>query len=236
MPMHNDKERFLQNILSHIKLPFDRKEIYNELANHIDDRIDDFIKEGFTREESTNKAIKAMGDATVIGKELNQMHNPLLGWLWKISDLFLKGISIIVILTILISIILSINLNPPLSYIEKNDIVYHLETSKQAKIDNTIIKITDLVYDTNRTLHIFFKTYSDSIFINSWSFGNIGTISDEFGNEYFGGSASSGGVVSYHMIQLNDFPESSNTVNIVYDNYSRYYEFHFNLPTGDENE
>ncbi len=237
MPTHNDKEIFLQNVLSHIKLPFDRKDIYNELDNHINDHINAFIENGFTPEESISKAIHRMGDAAVIGKELNQIHNPLLGWLWKLSDILVKVVGIIVIFSILSSLISTINFKSPLSYIEEDDIIYHLKVDEKEKIDSTIIKITDLVYDTNGTLHIFFKTYSDSIFINTWSFGNIGRISDEFGNEYFGGSGSSGGgLISYHIIQLDDFPESSSTVNIVFDNYNRHYEFHLDLATGEDNE
>lgn len=236
MPIHNDKEEFLQKVLSYIKLPFDRKEIYNELSNHIEDRANDFIEEGFTSEESIKKAIEVMGDATDVGRELNQMHKPLLGWLWKISDILVKVIGAIVILNLFLLIIRSINLTSPLSYFEKNEIVYHLEVNEQAQIDNRIIKITDIIYDIDGTLSIFFKTYSDSMFVTWWSFDNIGTITDESGNEYYGGSGSSGGLIRYNYIQINDFPETSDSLNIVYDNYNRNYEFHFNLNTGDENE
>ena len=236
MPPHNDKEKFLQNILSYIKLPFERKAIYKELDNHIDDRIHEFIEEGLTPEHALIKAIDAMGNPADIGKELNQVHRPLLGWLWKISDILMKILAIIVALNLLTLIISSINLNPALEYIDKETIVYHLKVDEKAKIDNLIINITDLIYDTDGTMHIFFKTYSDSIFINTWSFSNIGIISDEFGNEYYGGSGSSGGFIRYHNIQVDDFDESSNSLNILYDYYNRHYAFHFDLPTGEEHE
>lgn len=236
MPTHNDKEEFLQKVLSYIKLPFDREDIYNELNNHMEDHINDYMEEGYTNEEAIENVIEVMGDATDLGKELNQMHKPLLGWVWKISDILVKIIGVVVILCLGIILLSSIDLNSPSSYINEEDIVYHLKNDEQAKIDNWIIKVTDIIYEQDGTLHIFYKTYSDSIFVNTWSFGNIGTITDEFGNEYHGGSGSSSGLISHNNIQINDFPETSDSLNIVYDRYNRHYEFHFDLKAGVENE
>ncbi len=81
-------------------------------------------------------------------------------------------------------------------------------------------------------MYIEFKTHSNSIFTNVWSFGRLGTITDEYGNEYFGGSGASGGYFSHSFITIENFPKDSKTLNIVYDQYNRHYEFHFNLETG----
>ncbi len=234
MPTHNSKEDFLQDVTSHVKFIFDRKRIYNELDNHIEDRVEDFIAEGFLKEEATSKAIEVMGNATDIGKELNKVHNPFIGWIWKVSDIVLKVTLFFVVFNLLTLLFGSFDSHNPINNLEKSEIVYHYEVDEKATIDNRVIHITDIAYDVDGNLYIVFKNYSNRFLINTWSFGRIGDITDEFGNKYSGGGGSSGGgFVSHSYISLDDYPENSNSVHIVYDNFNRYYEFNFDLEVGE---
>jgi len=236
MPTPNARDQFIRGVLSHIKFPFDRKDIEKELNDHIDDRMDDYLKEDKSQEEALLMAIGHMGDPRDIGKELNHMHKPLLGWMWLISDFIMKSFGLMVFAWILLLGISSINLDSPLKYIGQDNIVYHLEVDEQATIDNTVIKITDLIYDKQGTLYIVYKSYSKSILINTWGFGNLGEVRDENGRIYHGGGSTSSGIISHHTLRLKDFPLSSKELNIVYDHYNRQFEFHFKLPGGDADE
>ncbi len=236
MPTHKNKSEFLQRVITQVKFPFDKKEIYTELDNHIEDRANDFLEEGYTHEDSILKSIDIMGDPTVLGKELNKIHNPIIGWIWKISDILMKVLILLVIFNLAINIIPMFDNYSPIDELNSDELVYKYEFDEKAIIDNRVINITDIAYDTSGNLYIEFKTYSNSIFTNVWSFGNIGTITDEFGNVYFGGSNSSGGYFSKSYITIENFPMNSRTLNIVYDQFNRHYEFHFNLETGEAYE
>lgn len=72
---------------------------------------------------------------------------------------------------------------------------------------------------------------------NAWSFDNIGIITDDFANEYFGGTTytSGWGFIRYNYIKIEDFPKEADRLNIVYDAYKRHYEFHFDLKGAKKN-
>ncbi len=236
MSIPNEKEDFLQDVLSFIKFPFDRQAIRNELEGHIDDQAYDYIQDGLPPKEAIHKAIIQMGSPSDIGRELNQMHRPLVGWIWKLSDMLVKTLSVIVLLAIIMQILLSINLNSPSSFINQDQIVYHLKPNESRQIDDEIIKITDIIYDKKGTLFIFYKTYSDNLFINLWTTATLGDITDELGNNYFGGGSSSGGFIRHNIVQINGFNKAAKELHIHYDYYHRHYEFYFDLPRGDAYE
>lgn len=232
MPTLNKSDRFLKDVVSYVKLLFDRPEIRQELEDHIEDRMLDFRSEGYNNEEALTRAIDSMGNPQDIGRELNMMHKPLLGWIWKISDITVKVVGIIAVLYSLMVLLATLNFSNPLRSIDKDDVVYHMKANEKAKIDSRIIQVTDILYENDGTMHIRFKTYGTSIFINNWNFSSIGVITDDVGSEYWGNGGSSGGIVSYSHVEIEDFPEDSQTLNIVFDRYNRHYEFHFDLEEG----
>lgn len=235
MSMYKDKEQFLEEVLSYIKLPFDRNNIYEELNAHIEDSIEDFIEEGYSNKEATIRAVENMGNAEDVGRELNQIHKPLLGWIWKTSQIIVAITGILSVLFVISLVFKTINYSNPLKNINENDIVYHLKVNEKATIDNFTIKITDLLYETDGTMHICFITYQNPFYLSGWSFSNIGTITDDSANEYYGGIGSIDCIISFNDLEIENFIEESDTLNIVYDSYNRHYEFHFDLKEGKEN-
>lgn len=81
----NTKDKFLSTLISCIKYPFDRKRIKKEYEQHIDEKIHDFMTEGYDESVAENMAIDRMGDPLEIGKQLNAVHSPVLGWLYVAS-------------------------------------------------------------------------------------------------------------------------------------------------------
>jgi len=84
-----NKKDYLKKVRKEIQFIFDRDAIENELSNHIEDSIQDLMKDGLSFEEAESVAISQMGDPVEVGKLLNKEHHPLLGYLWKLSQVIL---------------------------------------------------------------------------------------------------------------------------------------------------
>lgn len=76
-----NKQEFLENIRKQIHFVFDRDSIEQEFNQHIEDSIADLISEGYSKEEAERIAVERMGNPIEIGKQLNEEHHPLLGYL-----------------------------------------------------------------------------------------------------------------------------------------------------------
>ena len=71
---------FLEKVCNEIKYKPIRKEISQELENHIEEAKEGYMHKGENEENAINKAISDMGDAEVIGKTLNKIHRPKLDY------------------------------------------------------------------------------------------------------------------------------------------------------------
>lgn len=78
-----DRGEFIARVLKEVRFRPDHKSIRQELAAHIEDRADWFCGQGMSQEEAEAKAVLAMGEPSDIGRELNRVHKPVLGWLWQ---------------------------------------------------------------------------------------------------------------------------------------------------------
>lgn len=231
------KEKFLKEILSYIKFPFDRSDIKSELENHISDKIDYYAVQGYDIEAAEQLAVKDMGDARVIGIELNKQHNPFLGWLWKITNVMVFLFAIWNIFIIGTSIIVSFLFTNPLNDIPKSEIVYKIHVDKKVKLDDTVIHFTDVVYEKNGDMNILYEYYDTKLWGTGWSLWSIGNITDNLGNTYFAGSSSSSsGIKSRYIRTVNNFSREADTLIISYDNYNRKYRVEIPLQTGGSNE
>lgn len=73
-------KEFLNNVCEQIKYKPIRNSISEELKNHIEDKKEELIEMGQNEEEAEKNAVEQMGDAEIIGKELNNVHRPRLDW------------------------------------------------------------------------------------------------------------------------------------------------------------
>lgn len=73
-------KEFLENICEQIKYKPIRKSISDEIEAHINEIKEEYTNEGMEEKMAEKKAINAMGDATLIGKELNKIHKHKLDW------------------------------------------------------------------------------------------------------------------------------------------------------------
>ena len=75
-----DIKGFLDKVCQEIKYKPVRKGIADELENHIREIKEEYIDGGMRETEAEEKAVKQMGEAQTIGKELNKVHRPKLDW------------------------------------------------------------------------------------------------------------------------------------------------------------
>lgn len=71
---------FLNSVCDQIKYKPIRNTIAEELKDHIEDKKEELIEMGQNEEEAEKNAVEQMGDAEIIGKELNKVHRPRLDW------------------------------------------------------------------------------------------------------------------------------------------------------------
>lgn len=81
------RERWLDTAVGGIRFKPDRKAVRAELGAHLEDKAADLqrIFPDMTAEEAEARAVKEMGDAAEIGRELAKLHRPWLGYLWRAS-------------------------------------------------------------------------------------------------------------------------------------------------------
>ena len=92
---------FLDQVADQIGYKPVRESVRREIGDHIEDRMQDYISEGYAGEEAAGKAVAVMGDPAVIGRQLDEIRRPrkdpallaviLLCVVWGLLASFLSG-------------------------------------------------------------------------------------------------------------------------------------------------
>lgn len=225
-------DEYIDNILSYVKFPFDKYEIQTELESHLLDKIEYYTEAGQT-EAAEQIAINDMGDAKEIGLELNKQHNPLIGWLWMITQFAVVLFVIVDLLFVGVPSVMSLFNNNPINDIAKSNIVYNITVNKTVQLDDTVINFRNVVYEQNGNLTIIYDYYDNALWGPVWSMGSIGIISDNLGNKYFAGSGGGGGGIKAIVRRtVTNFSNEADTLIIDYDQYNRKYRVEIPLKGG----
>lgn len=229
-------EVFLKEVLSYVKFTFDRRNIRIELESHISDKMEYYLEQDYDLEEAEQRSINDMGNAKEIGEELNKQHNPIIGWIWRITNviaaLTITGIGLLCVL-----FVGSFFRGDVIDRIPKSNIVYKIDINKQVKIDNKVIRFTKLIYDKDGNMNIYFKTYYTRLEDNWWTQGYIGEITDNMGNQYRSRSGQqSGGIINKGVCTIAYFSDKADMLIISYDVYNRKFRLEIPLKEGDNNE
>lgn len=224
------KADFLREVLGRVKFRRDRADIKAELECHIADRIDYYVEQGYDGEKAEQLTIDGMGNPKQIGIELNKQHNPWLGWMWEITNKLVPLLLLLDIVFIGPSLLSNAFERNPIGEIPDSNILYKVDVDDSVKLDDRVIHFTGVVYDRDKTLHIFYDTW---LWGAGWSFSSIGDISDNLGNTYFEGSMGDSSVwMSRSSRTVKNFSSEATTLIIAYDYYNRKYEVRIPLPGG----
>lgn len=96
----NSRAEYINTVVGQVKFPFDRKGIAKELDDHIDELECFYLDIRLDEEEAARRAVNEMGDPLEIGKALNQVHKPMLGWLWIVSKYLCITLSVLSIILV----------------------------------------------------------------------------------------------------------------------------------------
>lgn len=228
--------KFLTEIISYVKFKFDRDNIRRELENHILDKIEDYIDQGYDEETAEQLSIHNMGDAKEIGMELNKQHNPIIGWIWRITNsIAMFTVTIFGLFCILF--MSSLFQGSLINDIPKSNIVYKLDLNEKVRMDDRVIHFTNVVYEKNGNMNIFYKTYYVGLRGSGWSIGFLGEITDNLDNKYMSRSGQEkGGVVHKGVWTIDHFSEDATMLIISYDMYNRNFKVEIPLKEGEYNE
>jgi hypothetical protein len=227
---------YIKEILSYVKFTFDRADIRAELECHISDKMEYYIEHGYDEEQAEQLSIKDMGNAKEIGVELNKQHNPIIGCLWRITNLL--AVLTITIFTLIFMFFMSSFIKGDLvDKFPKSDIVYKIDLNEQVKIDDRVIKFTNVIYDKNGDMNIYYKSYYTRLWGTGWSLGYIGEITDNLGNKYTAGSGQqNGGIICKGVWKVDHFSDVADMLIISYDMYNRKYRVEIPLKEGENND
>ena len=79
---------WFQQVRKHIRFTPDHDAIERELTAHYEDHYQELLRLGYEEPLAQERTLRAMGDPEVVGKTLDAVHKPWLGWFWLISKVF----------------------------------------------------------------------------------------------------------------------------------------------------
>lgn len=83
--MSSVSNSYIKQVLKHVKFFVDHRSIKRELRSHINDLIEEHNWQSLSNEELNNRIMEEMGNPDDIGKELNKIHHPIIGYVWVIT-------------------------------------------------------------------------------------------------------------------------------------------------------
>lgn len=76
---------WMAEVLDCVRFQPDRHAIRQELEAHYEDHVKDLERIGYDHALAQERALGAMGDPVEVGRALDKVHKPWLGWLWLVS-------------------------------------------------------------------------------------------------------------------------------------------------------
>jgi len=98
--MSSVSNSYIKQVLKQVKFIVDHRSIRRELNSHIQDLIDEHQWHDLSEHDLNIKIHEEMGNPIDLGRSLNQVHKPILGYIWVVS----RSIFIIVLCLSLLNI------------------------------------------------------------------------------------------------------------------------------------
>ena len=83
--MSSVSNSYIKQVLKQVKFIVDHRSIKRELKSHIQDLIDEHQWHDLSEHDLNLKILEEMGDPIDLGQSLNQVHKPILGYIWVVS-------------------------------------------------------------------------------------------------------------------------------------------------------
>jgi len=150
--MSSVSNSYIKQVLKHVKFIVDHRSIKRELKSHINDLIEEHNWQSLTNDELNKRINEEMGNPDEIGKELNKIHHPIIGYVWVVT----RTLFIVILCLSLYNVYKSITLTSQ-SSLSKSDsnldiknVLYALGFTKDEELSN--VKYRD--WDINEEVEI----------------------------------------------------------------------------------
>ena len=89
-------------VVERVRFKPDRVAIAAELTAHYEDHVRDLERLDYPLKLAKQRALLAMGDPEEVGRGLDRVHKPWLGWLWKVSRWLLAVACLLLVWSVMI--------------------------------------------------------------------------------------------------------------------------------------
>lgn len=90
-------QRWVDEVCGQVRFWPDRRDIERELRTHYEDHRRALEALHYEPELAAERSLRAMGDAGEVGRGLDRVHRPWLGWLWEVSRVLLLAMAVSVL-------------------------------------------------------------------------------------------------------------------------------------------
>ena len=226
-------EEYLEQVTKHVRFKKDHLSIRSELRAHMEDRMEEFLEDGYTEEEAQRMALEVMGDAGEVGEALDKEHSPFLGWVWWLVRACRIAMVLLLLPTMLnmvlvtgytvFDIIQGYDILPEEKY---GELIFLTKPDARGRIDDVHIIIDVVRRYEDGTLEVCYRTWMNPFSRSqkwTFDFGNC-FFSEDGQYNFHGGGSSSGGLIQHHRTRLEEFPSDSECLIIDYNyNTRRFY-------------
>ena len=148
--------KFASEVLKEVKFKYDHNGIRQELIEHMEELYEDLQAEGMDASGAEIMTVLHMGDAKEIGQALNQEHNPILGWIWRISKWMVVFAFLICMVWYGFGTLKSITESTIAEYKNRvvSPLVYSEEVNQTVKWNNAKIFFDELLYYEDGVLEL----------------------------------------------------------------------------------
>lgn len=248
-----NRKEWIETVLREIRFTPDRRKIRQELLEHMEDRMEEYMEwEKADSDEAIAEAearvLASMGDPVELGQDLNRQHKPWLGWLWLGSRAVLAAaVLAVMVLWFCLWVITPaedsnlMNLEEEYlqmaryydtDYNRSGDIYYNIEPDYTVQLQETEITFRNLVYDDydgRLEMLVTSKGAADlqNIALDFCCNGEKPTMS-----QTENGRDKEDFVVGLYKITFELFDREAEILQITYDKFGEHFEFTVDVKTG----
>ena len=210
-------DNYIDAMLSQVKFRFDHKDIRLEYEEHMEDKLEFIMDCGMDEERAVREVLAEMGEPESLGKALNEIHNPLLGWIWWVSRIAVRALMILIIFC---AIIMGFGVISAISYWLPSDThgeLLHVHEINQKYVINNIDVIIDKAefYEDGTMIfkHRTRRHFLDRAPSLNHTMSGVNVFSDENGKKYYpGGQGTSNGYMYWETVDIEQLHENTELI------------------------
>lgn len=226
----DEQREYLDRMLHHVKFKYDHIDIRREYREHMEDMLDYYVESGMDEDSAKHTVLAEMGDADSLGRVLNEIHNPVVGWIWRVSRWVMTVAVIAGILAALFYF--PVFASTAWRFVTAYDsvkteavLLCEADIGERVRIDDVHLFFDKLEVYEDGTAALYYVEWRNPLDRTvDWSFmwPEKNLIYDESGSTYYAVNDSSGGAfVDFRILTVKNFSVNAETFILDYQKNSR---------------